>query len=221
MEKEAAAFFDVDGTITRTNVVQYYIWFRQRDMPPLRRALDLIVFAPTALRYLITEKISRHRFVEDFYRSYRGVDAEVLREWDRGNFERYTLPRVFPAASRAVEKHRLEGHRLVLLTGGLESRVEPLARRLRVDDVLAVRPTVEEGIITGEVEGSYLVDDEKRRAAQEYAKEHNIDLVRSFAYGDSMSDVSLLETVGHAAVVNPGRKLARIARERGWTVHHW
>jgi HAD superfamily hydrolase (TIGR01490 family) len=221
MKKNIAAFFDVDGTITKTNVVQYYIWFRQRDMSPLRRALDLALFVPTALRYAVTEKISRHRFVEDFYQSYREVEMDRLREWDRENFERYTVPRIREGAREAVEGHRAEGHRLVILTGGLESRVEPLARHLGIDDVLAVRPETENGRITGGVKGSYLVDQEKERAAREYAAEHDVDLEDSFAYGDSMSDLPLLQAVGHPVAVNPRGKLARIAKERNWEIRNW
>jgi HAD superfamily hydrolase (TIGR01490 family) len=221
MENKIAAFFDVDGTITQTNVVQYSLWYRQRDMSPVRRFIDLVLFAPAALRYLVTEKISRHRFVEVFYQSYRDIDMDDLREWDRENFERYTAPRIREGARKAVESHRERGHRTIILTGGLESRVEPLAEQLGIDDVLAVRLATENGRITGNVQGSYLVDEEKERAARDYAAEHHIDLEKSFAYGDSMSDLPLLESVGYPVVVNPGGKLARIAKERNWEIHSW
>ena len=40
----------------------------------------------------------------------------------------------------------------------------------------------------------------------------------SAAYADNLSDRALLERVGRAIVVHPHRKLARLARRRGWTI---
>jgi fatty acyl-CoA reductase len=218
---KTTAFFDVDGTITRTNVVQYYLWYRQRNMFVPRRLLDLAAFAPRAMQYLVLEKISRHRFVEVFYRSYRGVEVQDLAEWDHENFKRYTVPRIRPSAIETIREHREQGHRVVILTGGLESRVKPLAEYLQVDDVLAVRLASENGRYTGEVDGPYLVNGEKKRAAEAYARRLGIDLAASYAYGDSMSDTALLDAVGHPCVVNPRGQLRRMARQKGWTVFSW
>jgi hypothetical protein len=45
-----------------------------------------------------------------------------------------------------------------------------------------------------------------------------IDLARSYAYSDSITDLPMLELVGHPVAVNPDRPLLRIARERDWEV---
>jgi len=44
------------------------------------------------------------------------------------------------------------------------------------------------------------------------------DLERSFAYSDSVTDVHMLEVVGHPHAVNPDKELRRIAKEREWPV---
>jgi hypothetical protein len=43
-----------------------------------------------------------------------------------------------------------------------------------------------------------------------------IDLASSYAYSDSITDLPMLELVGHPVAVNADRDLLRIARERGW-----
>ena len=53
---------------------------------------------------------------------------------------------------------------------------------------------------------------------QELAAERGYDLARSFAYSDSVTDVHMLEIVGHPHAVNPDKELRRIAREREWPV---
>ena len=38
------------------------------------------------------------------------------------------------------------------------------------------------------------------------------------AYSDSITDLPLLEAVGHPTAVNPDRALRRVAEERGWPI---
>ena len=53
---------------------------------------------------------------------------------------------------------------------------------------------------------------------RELAVTDDIDLAESFAYSDSITDLPMLEAVGHPVVVNPDRDLRRIALERGWEI---
>ena len=45
-----------------------------------------------------------------------------------------------------------------------------------------------------------------------------IDLAASYAYSDSVTDLPMMELVGHPVAVNPDRPLLRIANEREWEV---
>ena len=53
------------------------------------------------------------------------------------------------------------------------------------------------------------------------AAHYNLDLSRSYAYGDSPGDFHALQLVGHPFVVNPIRGMARIAKQQGWPVTQW
>ena len=61
----------------------------------------------------------------------------------------------------------------------------------------------------------------KARGVERLTAEHHVDLARSYAYGDSWNDRWMLERVGYPAAVNPGARLARLARQRGWPVLRW
>jgi hypothetical protein len=51
-----------------------------------------------------------------------------------------------------------------------------------------------------------------------FADRHDIDMDASYAYSDSVSDLPMLRSVGHAVVVNPDGPLLEIARQEGWRV---
>ena len=55
----------------------------------------------------------------------------------------------------------------------------------------------------------------------EMARSEDIDLSESFAYSDSVTDVPMLEAVGHPVVVNPDSDLERLAVERGWEIRRF
>ncbi len=76
-------------------------------------------------------------------------------------------------------------------------------------------------IWNGRIAGEHMSESAKLRAVGEAAARNGIDLARSYAYGDSLGDLQMLEAVGNAIAVNPTRRLARIARKRGWQSFVW
>ena len=53
---------------------------------------------------------------------------------------------------------------------------------------------------------------------REHAARGHVDLPQSYAYSDSITDLPMLELVGHPVAVNPDKELARVARERDWEI---
>ena len=75
----------------------------------------------------------------------------------------------------------------------------------------------EEGRYTGEIE-FYAAGEMKVEAIVDHARRHQIDLRESYAYSDSVTDLPMLEAVGHPVAVNPDRALLREALERDWEI---
>ena len=121
-----------------------------------------------------------------------------------------------------VRWHIEGGHRVVLVSGTLA----PLARGI-VRDLLygfglrATELDVRGGTFTGRILGRHMGGVEKLRAVYAEANSWNLDLSKSFAYGNEMADLRMLEAVGHPAAVNASWRLRRIASKRGWPVHRW
>jgi HAD superfamily hydrolase (TIGR01490 family) len=219
--RQKGAFFDVDGTLVASNIVRYGVEIRTSGMQPGQRKLWTAAFLPRVPYYLALDSLSREAFQRAFYRIYRSVSPEDLRQRAGELFEHHMRPRLLPAAVARVAEHRDRGDRVVLVSGSLEEIVQPVAEHLDVDDIIAVRLAISDGAHTGELEGKPLAGQTKAEAVSEYAAENQISLSRSFAYADSLDDVPMLETVGRPAVVNPGRRLLQNARARGWGVYVW
>lgn len=219
----SAAFFDVDGTLMRTNITHYYVHIATRGFSPLRRFLWMLGVGPQAIHYLLLDLVNRGAFNRVFYRNYRGLEAARVRALADEVFATVMQPRLYPAARAAIAAHRTRGERIVLVTGSIDFLIAPLARHLGVTgaDTLAVTLAEENGRFTGELTGPPLSDEEKARAVRAYAAREGVDLAAATAYGDSGADLPMLAAVGHAVVVNPKPRLARLARDRGWRIESW
>jgi HAD superfamily hydrolase (TIGR01490 family) len=220
-EGRAAAFFDVDGTLAHTTIVHYYIYFRRRRMSPLIGAIWQRLYLVRCLHYLLVDRLNRTRLNTIFYRSYRGMPARDIRELADDCHAEVVQPRRYTEGVSCVRAHRYAGRMIVLVTGSLDFVIAPLAAELGADAVLAASLEEHDGAFTGRLTGPPLSDQEKARRVREFARERGIDLVASYAYGDSVADLPLLECVGHPNVVNPNRRLRRIAESRRWPRHTW
>lgn len=221
MGKKAAAFFDVDGTILRATIVHYYVYFATQGRSAFRRGVFWVWFIPQILSFLILDKISRSAFNRVFYRRYRGMEAARLRGMAQGLLDGEMRARLFPDAVARVERHRAAGERIVLVTGSLDFIVEPLARMLGAEEVIAARMEERDGLLAGELAGPPIGDEEKARLVRAYAEAHGIELTESFAYGDSSSDLPMLRCAGHPVAVNPGKRLRKAAEKDGWEIVEW
>jgi HAD superfamily phosphoserine phosphatase-like hydrolase len=125
-----------------------------------------------------------------------------------------------------LEKDRREGCRLVLVSGGMDFALAPVAAALGFDDLIANRLVFNAGRATGEVAAPLLAEAQKVKAILDFCETYNVSTPQSKAYSDSYSDLAMLEAVGFPAAVHPDRRLKRIALARGWpildlkTTHH-
>ena len=220
-EGVAAAFFDADGTLGSTNIVLAYIDFRLHGASRLQRWAFITMLLPKVPFYAILDTISRERFCEMFYGSYAEVHVSDLESWAADAGVVYWDRRLFPEALRQLQDHRAQSHRIVLISGGIEPVLKPLAEILATDALVAAQPEMEDGRLTGRLVDGPLSGDKKARAAQEVADRLGVDMEQSYAYADSYADRELLECVGHPVAVNPDMRLRRLARSRGWQIRRW
>jgi alcohol-forming fatty acyl-CoA reductase len=217
----AAAFFDVDGTLTKTTVVEPLIWYQRTRLPGWRFALWAAGLLLQAPYYLWLDRRSRSQFNVSFFRRYRGLNTAHLRDWHQQTFTQNLQLRVFPEARVCVQEARTQGKPIVLVTGGLEWVMQPLAAFFEADHLFALRMQEQNGICTGDLAVPPIADEQKAVLIKQYAAQNGIDLSRSDAYGNSFGDVPMLECVGHPVAVNPDGRLRALAQSRSWRIVDW
>jgi HAD superfamily hydrolase (TIGR01490 family) len=153
----------------------------------------------------------------------------LTKGWDRSEVEQLVRevlfdvidPYVYQEALDLIALHRSEGRGIYIVSSSPEEIVRPLAQHFGVSGVIATRAAVDEtDHYTGELE-FYAYGEQKAEAIREMAERSGVDLAGSYAYSDSMTDLPMLEAVGHPIAVNPDKELRREAEERGWQVRNF
>ena len=213
----AAAFFDLDKTIIAgSSALAFSRPFRRQGLITRRAALrsgyaQLLIMlsgadAATveALRRRITALCTGWEIAQ-----IRAIVAETLHE--------IVVPLVYAEATELIAEHRAAGDEVVVLSASGLEVVEPIAALVGADRCQATRMAIRNGRYTGEIE-LYLYGERKAQAARDIAAARGYRLADCRAYSDSITDLPLLEAVGHPTAVNPDRALRRVAEERGWPI---
>lgn len=211
-----AAIFDVDGTLVRSNPLDYYLFFLRHLYSPTRRFPRLLTVLLHAPYWFLLDRLDRGWFNKSFYRQYCGFSVMEVQALAEACFRNVLLPRLIPETLHRAKEHRTRGDRILLVSGSLDFILAPLGTFLGAEAVLCPRLFHQNGIYRGEIAGRNVVGHVKAEVVADYARDHGIDLSKSHAYADSLSDVPLLNRVGHAVVVDPGTRLLTTAERLGW-----
>ncbi len=217
----AAAFFDVDGTLIDSTIAHYFRYFMFRRLPRWRAGLWYAGFLVRCGYYMVLDRVDRGRLNVVFYRNYAGLPSDEITSQAADCYREFMVPRRFAQAWDAIDDHRREDRDIILVTGSIDFIIAPLASAIGATGILAAGLERRDGRFTGELTGPPVGTEEKARRMRQYADANGIDLALSHAYGDSSADLPMLEAVGFPHAVNPDRKLAAKARQRGWPIHHW
>jgi HAD superfamily hydrolase (TIGR01490 family) len=212
----AACYFDVDGTLVRTNLIQPTLYYLLNQGTPVQTALQLGKALLRAPRMASAELLDRRLFNELLYSAYAGMSEDRLVVLADEVWSSVLRPSLFPAARSLVEKSKAAGHELVFVSGALDLIVDRLADYFGGGDVIANRLEMKDGIATGKLLKPVVAGPEKARIVRDHARKKGHDLDECFAFSDSYSDVPMLSVVGHPAAVNPDRRLALLAKAYAW-----
>lgn len=215
---DSAAFYDVDGTLISANVVNAFAYYAL-NQPTLTGSLVKTVSTVAQLPfYWALDKVSRKAFNEHFYKVYEGQSEDRLVVLAEDMFEDVLEKTIYPRSKDLIAESRRAGCKQVLISGGLDFVLAPLARHLKVDDVICNRLEFHNGYATGRLQKPFVGGANKAQIIRDYAKAHGLDLSRCWGYSDSYSDYAMLTVVGHPTAVNPDMRLRAVARSYDWPV---
>lgn len=209
----AAVFVDLDGTLIRRSSEKLFM--QHLLGAGLVRPAGIVRFLAG---YLLHPAVTL-RSGKGWNRGYlRGLRAEDL----AGRAEAFARERLSgllrPGTLEAVTVLVGRGWRAVLMSASLEPLAIAIAEGKGFHEVIASRPEVVGGHLSGEIEGPRPWGAGKVELARRWCSARGIPPEDCLAMGDSWSDRHLMRWCGRAVAVCPDRRLRRLALESGWDV---
>ncbi len=210
------AIYDMDKTITRVATFGPLLRHLVRKRPWRAALLPLVGLATSAC---LARLIDRGRLKEinlallagrrfDPRRTGEAFGAEVL------------AAHIYPDALRQIEADRADGYLLVMATASYGFYVEPIARNLGFDHMIATRSTAGD---PARIDGDNCYGPAKRAMVERWMEDHAIDRAAAHIrfYSDHVSDAPMFALADEAIAINPHAPLERLAAARGWAVRRW
>lgn len=213
----AAAFFDLDKTILATSSAlaftkPFYKGGLISRSDVIRSAYAQFVFLASGADHDQMEAMRQY-----MSNLVAGWDVAKVREIVAETLDKIIDPVIFEEAVSLIDAHQSAGRDVIIISSSGTEVVEPIGERLGVDLAVGTQMQIEDGRYTGEIL-FYAYGEGKAQAMRDLATERGYNLAKSYAYTDSITDLPMLEIVGHPTAVNPDEELRRIADERGWTI---
>jgi HAD superfamily hydrolase (TIGR01490 family) len=217
MDESAAAFFDLDRTlISGSSVFAFGMAAWRHGMVTTRELLNdginAVVFRfggstddkADAVRDRILEAI-RGRPVTELQELGDEVVAQLL---DAVRRESQAL----------IDLHHEAGRHTYIVSASPIEIVREFADAIGMTGGIGTVSEISGGSYTGRLSEPFCYGKGKASAVAKLASERGYDLRLCYAYSDSISDLPMLELVGHPVAVNPDRSLESIATRRGWPI---
>jgi HAD superfamily hydrolase (TIGR01490 family) len=224
MARTLLAIYDMDRTVTRTGTYTGFLIHAAARLAPWR-----LLFAPAVPLVMAAyglKLIDRRRLKEINQRLFLGgaVARDRLAPVTEGYAALVAAANIRPGARTQIAADRAAGRRLVLATASYRFYVEPIAKALGFDDVVATGSLLGlDDRVRARIDGENNYGPAKLRLVQAWLKTAGIDRRAADVrfYSDHVSDAPVLEWADTGIAVNPSRGLRQLAARRGWEIVDW
>ncbi len=218
------AFYDMDRTVTVGGTYTPFLFRTALRLAPWRLVLAPLV--PLVLAAYALGLISRARAKEmnQALMLGRRVSRVRLLPAVEAFADHVVAGSIRPGALAQIARDKAAGYRLVMASASYRLYVEPIARRLGFDDVIATDHMGQDlDYVRARIAGENCYDRAKLRMIETWMQNQGItrDQAHVRAYSDHVSDAPMLSFADEGIAANPHAPLETLAREKGWPIERW
>jgi phosphoserine phosphatase len=134
----------------------------------------------------------------------KGLDHNILSQVR----DRISLTK---GAKKLVDELHQQGHKVGVVSGGFIEVIEPILKSLEIDFYRANKLKIQDGVLTGEIDGPLIDNHAKRIALEEFADQEQVQLEQTVAIGDGANDLEMIKAAGLGIAFNAKPKVAAAA----------
>ena len=216
MSIKPIAIFDIDNTLIKGQSQLLFVryLYTEGKLSCLKYFKVLLWFVLYKIGiYEDVSKIRRKLFVElkDFQ----------IKEWEKiihEFFYKEITRRILPKSIELINYHKQSNFEIIIISATISQIADMFRKYLSLDFQMSTKLEKKGELLTGKIEGDIVYGRNKVNKLMEFIRNNNLSLKGSFAYGDHISDVPLLTFVENPIVVNPNKKMKKMAEKNNWRI---
>ncbi|WP_417504247.1 HAD-IB family hydrolase [Marinomonas gallaica] len=186
------AFFDFDGTLTlKDSLLPFLKYVRGRE----RFYLDMLQVSPWLAGYvlrIVPNDIAKSKLLS---RSLAGMLKSELCKKGQTFCDGLSDSALNQMMVKRLKEHQAKGHMTVLVSASLDVYLDDWAQKMGFDACLCSRLEQDKaGYVTGRFMGENCYGDEKVHRIERFLSD-TVKPIHSYAYGDTLGDLAMLEYV--------------------------
>lgn len=200
------AFFDMDGTIvggdTNDLSIGHFVKLGLADESIIK---SLKIYG----QMFFQGTLDINEFVKFAVKPLVGMPKDKLNEILSSTVRYKIIPVVKPGALRQIDFHNKRGDRIVIVTSTMDYLVEHVAKQLNISDYIAAPMEKIDGVLSGAQCGIVPFQQDKVTRINTFLKDNNLSLEDSYAYGDTINDLPMINMCQHKFAVDPNEVLLK------------
>ena len=202
-----AAFFDIDGTLYRDSLmVEHFKKLIKYDIIDQKAWLE-----HAKDTFMDWDKRQGNyddyldKVCEIYVKYLIGLDKTCI-DFTSDQVINLKSDRVYKYTRSRIKWHLDNGHIVIFISGSPEFLVEKMAKKYNVTDYIGSDYVFENDVFNGTVIPMW-DSKSKNNAIDDFIKKYDIDLNKSYAYGDTNGDITMLKRVKNPIAINPTKEL--------------
>ncbi len=211
--RHVGAFFDIDGTLYREGMITAIF----------KKLIKSEIISKEVWYSDVKDKYSRWEKRVGNYDDYLLKIAEIYIDTIKG-LHRTQIEfiakkvieqkgdKVYQFTRDRIFWHQKQGHKVFTISGSPIELVREMSLKYNVTDYIGSVYETENDYYTGNVSPMWDAAN-KQIALNALVDQYDIDLSKSYAYGDTAGDFSMLKAVGHPTAMNGTNELLHLLKE--------
>ncbi len=203
-----AAFFDIDGTLYRDSLmVEHFKKLLKYEV------IDAALWHDHA-KHTYEDWDRRQGNYDDYLLELAQIYIDSMKGLNKHNIDfisdqviNLKGDRVYRYTRARIAWHKCHGHKVIFISGSPSFLVEKMAKKYDITDFRGTEYLLDaQDNYTGEIVQMW-DSENKHNAIMDFVDRYQIDLSKSYSYGDTNGDLAMLKLVGHPITINPTKEL--------------
>ncbi|WP_337959625.1 HAD-IB family hydrolase [Anaerobacillus arseniciselenatis] len=221
MHQLKVAIFDFDGTLfpeetfpLMMNHLKQHPKYKNKYRRFITKILPIYVAYKT--NFYPEQKMKEYS-MRTYISSFKKASAKEINQFffEIGSDMRKNLN---ASVLERIDLHRKNGYYIMLVSGAFLPLLQAVTKDIPFDSIIGTSVPLKNDLFDKNTPIIHIHGARKKDKIFAQLANDSIDWENSFAYGDSYSDLDVLELVGNPVAVKPEPRLLQIAEQRQWEV---